>query len=146
MPNRTAALSAADRAVYHFVETGQCDAAHAALYKRQLSALRRAGLVLPRADGSWAPVPPRTDPPPPPAAESTPARRTGTATPVSNRIPSVPPPSPPPAPQATALETLVARVPPEWLEAIDGLRGGRTRSDVVRELLEDALTSTRRAS
>jgi hypothetical protein len=42
-----------ERAVYELVEAGSIDGAHASLYRRELAALRRAGLVERAEDGRY---------------------------------------------------------------------------------------------
>jgi hypothetical protein len=120
--NRLPALGTAERAVYHLVETGQVNATHAGLYRRELRALVAHGLVQRADDGGFAAVHvkgaprPATTPPPTPA-------------------PAAPPAEPRPVPMAT----MVVRVPPEWLDLLDAR--GPDRSTALRDLLGRALAT-----
>jgi len=117
MATRRNDLGPADRAVYDLVSRGGVDASHAALYRRQLGALARAGLVARNADGSYAAVP---------------------SQPVT-----LMPPAPPAAPAAPPMVTLVCRVPAEVVASLDATAAasGRTRSDAARDALARGLGS-----
>jgi hypothetical protein len=109
--NNSRDLTPADRAVYHLAERGGLDAAHAALYRRQLSNLARHGLVTRMPDGAYLVVPSRT------------------------HMPS----EPPPAPSEPPMATLVVRVPQAWLDELDA--HGPTRSEALRAVLGPAVKS-----
>ncbi len=107
-------LGPADRAVYALIERGGIDAAHAALYRRQLSGLARAGLITRDEQGGYHAVP---------SKGSTPGS-----------IPA------PPVRREPPMGTLICRVPQAVLQAIDSL--GPTRSDGARELLARGIASS----
>lgn len=83
-------LGPAERAVYHLVEAGGVGPTHAALYRRQLGALARVGLVTRADDGAYRVVPA-----------------------------SVPPPAPEAPGQSRPWATLVVRVPQAWIDVLD---------------------------
>lgn len=133
-------ITPAERAVYHLVEsTGGLDDAHCSLYRHQIAALREAGLVLRHPDGVTRIVPSMAAP-----AETIPPRATAETIPPP--APSPAPSSPPRAstpPEGVPMATLVVRVPPEWLDVLEGMaRPGETRSDVVRGLLGRAIAGS----
>ncbi len=106
-------LTQADRAVYSFVATGQCDATHAALYRRELSHLSRAGLVRKLDTGDYVAV--------------------------ASHAPSQPPPALPVV-EVEPVERQVGisiRLPESWVEALDA--AGPIRSDTLRKIIADAL-------
>jgi len=114
--NNSKSLGPAARAVYELVDSGAIGAAHAALYRRPLAELANAGLVRRLDDGAYVAI-----------------RAAG------DKRPSVAPAraSAPPPPKATPLETLVVRVPPEWLAALDAI--GPNRSEAARAIIGKAL-------
>lgn len=108
--------------MYELAELGALRAVHAPLYRRQIAALTRAGLLTREGD-RIVPTHPRG-----PASAPPPA------------LPEAPPAPPPKV-------TLVVRVPAEYAEAIDAeIRDGETRSDAARRVIARGLGSgTRRA-
>lgn len=110
-------MSDLERAVYELAEAGALDASHAALYARPIGKLARAGLLTRAADGSYLAVRAATDTRP---------ARPGT----------VPPPAPT-KPAAPPMETIVAKVPAEWIDVLDAQ--GTSRSEAIRALLGKAL-------
>jgi hypothetical protein len=123
--SRLPALGTAERAVYHLVEAGQVTAATAGLYRRELRALAGHGLVTRTDDGGFAAV----------LVAGEPAPR---ATPAPSRPPSRPYHEPP-AHKPVPMQTLVARVPAEWLDMLDAR--GPDRSTALREVLGRALAA-----
>lgn len=83
-------LTRADRAVYALIERGGIDAAHAALYRREITKLGKARLVQKGADGVY--------------------------TVIASKSPSTAPPAPIPSAKTAAL---VVRVPQEWIDLLD---------------------------
>jgi len=120
----TKSLGPAERAVYELAEHGALDAAHAALYRRPISALARMGLLTRTEDGGYEAVRAATDKRP-------------TLAPTSARRTSEPPP--PSTPKPEPLETLVVRVPPAWLEALEAQ--GPNKSEAARQILGRALAA-----
>ncbi len=120
-------LGNAERAVYHLVEAGGIDVRHAALYRRELGALFAHGLVKREHDGAYAVVPA-----------------------LGMRAPTLPPPDRlrPPAPIAPPrpppMETLVVRVPAEWIAELDAR--GPDRSRALRTALAAGLEATRKGA
>lgn len=116
-------LGPGERAVYELAELGTLRAVHAPLYRRQIAALTKAGLLT-RDGDRIVPTHPRGPASAPPPALTPEA-----------------PPAPPP------METLVVRVPVEVVEAIEAeIREGETRSDAARRVIARGLGSgTRRA-
>lgn len=113
-------LGHAERAVYELIQTqAHTPAVITALYRREVLALARAGLLERAPDGTFI-----------------------QPTPAASRPASVPPPSksvPPPAPPWRNLNT---RCPEEVFESIALLAGGDDtgkRSDIVREALARGL-------
>ncbi len=124
MTTKTDRLGPAERAVYELAERGAIGAAHAALYRRPLSALARAGLVRRLDSGAYEAIRAPSDTRPPPASE--PPARTST-------------PPPPALPRPEPMQTLVVRVPTELLEVLDSI--GPNRSEAARAVLKRALGS-----
>jgi len=122
MTTKTDRLGPAERAVYELAERGAIGAAHAALYRRPLAALARAGLVRRLDSGAYEAIRAPSDTRPPPPASEPP------------QAPSVPP-----APRVEPMQTLVVRVPVELLEVLDAL--GPNRSEAARAVLRRALGS-----
>jgi hypothetical protein len=135
MKQRLPALGTSERAVYHLVEAGRVTVYTCGMYRRELRALAEHGLVQRTDDGGWAPIlvqgqpAPKTTPPPrdvaidvalPPVRQPT-------------MLPSAPPVHGPP------MNTLVARVPQEWLDVLDAM--GPTRSEALRAVLGKALAA-----
>lgn len=115
-------ITITDRAVYELVERGAIDAAHAGLYRRNLLALARHGLVRRLDNGSYAAIRAATDTRPPEAPA-----------PVTT-VSSVPPP-----PEVEALVTLVVRVPQEVIDMLDAI--GPSRSKAARAIFARTLGS-----
>lgn len=126
-------ITPAERAVYQLIEDrGGMDRTHTALYRHQIAALRKAGLVIDHPDGILRIVPDRGSVPPP----GEPARvARSTMRPPAHPAPQAAP-APPAEPREPPMGTLVVRVPPAWLDALRAEAGAsETVSDVVRALL-----------
>jgi hypothetical protein len=120
-------MSDLERAVYELAEVGALDAAHAVLYARPIGKLARAGLLTKTLEGVYEAVRAATDTRPP--------RATIAPRPVSMAPAAKTEPAPPPAP----METIVAKVPAEWVPVLDAM--GPSRSEAIRRLLGKALMS-----
>lgn len=110
--------------MYDLVERGGLDVTHAALYRRPLGALKRAGLIA--LEGR----------------QYVPLHPTARAT--------VAPSSPPPAPRASVrapapepMITVVAKVPRHIVDELDSI--GPNRSEAIRTALDVALRPLARA-
>ena len=155
-------LGPADRAVYHLVEAGKVDAAHAPLYRPQLSRLRRAGLIQKAEDGGYAATFTLSDPPPartplPSEVPREALEELPTSTdhdPPSEPYHAVvrPPSEAPPPPWAISgglrktsrrppMGKVVARVPQSLLDRLDEI--GPTRSEALRTTLQRVLEKWR---
>jgi hypothetical protein len=89
------ALGTADRLVYEKVEKGEIDAAHAALYRREIRNLAAHGLIERReSDGAYVAIRAK-------GAKTAPAE-----------------------PERAPMGTLVVRVPTEWLDLLKEKGGG----------------------
>jgi hypothetical protein len=118
-------LSTADRAVYDLVTRGGVDASHAALYRRQLGALARAGLVRRTDEGAFVAS----------SAQPVTIAAPGGNAPANGHTPA--PPAEPP------MVTVTCRVPAEVAQAIEALAAGANtaRADIIRAALARGLGS-----
>jgi len=114
-------MSDLERAVYELADIGALGPAQAPLYARSIGKLARAGLLRRREDGTFEAVRAATDKRPRPA--------------------SVPPPAlagvPPLALKSPPMETLVCKIPAEWMDVLDAM--GPNRSEAARVVLGRAL-------
>jgi hypothetical protein len=120
-------LSTADRAVYDLVTRGGVDASHAALYRRQLGALARAGLVRRTDEGAFVAS----------SAQPVTIAAPGGNAPANGIHPPAPPAEPP-------MVTVTCRVPAEVAQAIEELANstpGTARADIIRAALARGLGS-----
>ncbi len=113
-------MSDLERAVYELAEVGALDASHAALYARPIGKLARAGLLTRTPDGAYQAVRAATDTRPP---------RTTIAPAAVIQAP----------PKAPSMYPVQARIPQEWVDAIDAM--GPDRSTTLRALLGRALAN-----
>jgi hypothetical protein len=142
MTSRRQTLGPAERAVFTMVElSGGFPRTLAPLYKRQLDALVRLGMLTPPNGDDMYHVTPGLSSTMPSASHGSQPPPAHPVIPAPPRVPTIhPPASEPPAPPTPVpahepMGTLVARVPQEWIDYIWTL-DPKNRSNGLRTLLE----------